>query len=190
MICHNYKQDSKNIDTCVHCGYPKEQHRMYPNTDIPVPEELYNTIFSSLDCKDDLTKDFIKQTLKNIRLFDKKQQDYGPRNISSFGEFGVLVRSNDKIDRLKTLKEKEEHPMFIIDPAIVGNLSSEEVRKKWEEENKPGSLSVRTKKEFKEGPGIRKIESSIENESINDTWQDLSIYATIALMLRKGKWPL
>lgn len=29
---------------------------------------------------------------------------------------------------------------------------------------------------------------SPNNEAIEDTWQDLSIYALIAYMLRKGKW--
>jgi hypothetical protein len=32
-----------------------------------------------------------------------KQRDYGPGNIADFGELGVLIRSNDKIARLKNL---------------------------------------------------------------------------------------
>ena len=32
-----------------------------------------------------------------------KQRDYGPGNITAFGEVGVLVRLNDKIERLKHL---------------------------------------------------------------------------------------
>lgn len=46
---------------------------------------------------------FIKFALANALLFDKKQRDYGPRNISGFGTFGVVVRMNDKHERLKTL---------------------------------------------------------------------------------------
>ena len=32
-----------------------------------------------------------------------KQRDYGPGNILDFGDFGVLVRANDKVARLKNL---------------------------------------------------------------------------------------
>jgi hypothetical protein len=41
--------------------------------------------------------------VENIQLLDSKQLDYGPGNIAAFGELGVLVRSNDKIERLKNL---------------------------------------------------------------------------------------
>lgn len=44
-------------------------------------------------------------------LLDKKNRDYGPGNISAFGEKGVLVRSNDKIERLKTLLWGDKHPV-------------------------------------------------------------------------------
>ena len=36
-------------------------------------------------------------------LLIKKQKDYGKGNILDFGEFGVLVRANDKMARLKNL---------------------------------------------------------------------------------------
>ena len=36
-----------------------------------------------------------------------KQKDYGHENILAFGEYGVLVRTNDKIARLKNLQGKE-----------------------------------------------------------------------------------
>jgi len=44
--------------------------------------------------------------LLNVKLLDDKQLDYGSRNISAFGEFGVLVRCSDKIERLKNLQKK------------------------------------------------------------------------------------
>ena len=40
-------------------------------------------------------------------LLDSKQQDYGSRNISDFGELGVLVRINDKVQRLRNLLSKK-----------------------------------------------------------------------------------
>jgi hypothetical protein len=48
--------------------------------------------------------------LDNIRLLDKKNQDYGPGNIAVFGEQGVLVRASDKFERLKNLFSKKRKP--------------------------------------------------------------------------------
>ena len=39
-----------------------------------------------------------------MNLLVKKQRDYGPGNILAFGELGILVRLNDKIERLKHLQ--------------------------------------------------------------------------------------
>jgi hypothetical protein len=43
-------------------------------------------------------------------LLDSKQRDYGSGNISSFGEKGVIVRMNDKVERLKTLVWQDRAP--------------------------------------------------------------------------------
>ena len=42
-----------------------------------------------------------------VQLLVKKQRDYGHDNINAFGEYGILVRANDKIARLKNLYDKE-----------------------------------------------------------------------------------
>ena len=39
-------------------------------------------------------------------LVINKQRDYGHDNILAFGEFGILVRTNDKVARLKNLIKK------------------------------------------------------------------------------------
>lgn len=39
-----------------------------------------------------------------------KQQDYGPGNISKFGELGVLVRASDKVERLSHLLQSGREP--------------------------------------------------------------------------------
>lgn len=100
-------------------------------------EEIADYVFSCLELTEDLSKEFIKQNLLNIKLFDHKQSDYGSGNIAAFGEEGVLVRTSDKLERLKNLKKHGTNP---------------------------------------------------NNESVNDTWQDISIYAIIALLCRNGKW--
>jgi len=45
-------------------------------------ELLVNQIYKQLDCKEEQTKEIIKHFLSDIQLFDKKQGDYGPHNIS------------------------------------------------------------------------------------------------------------
>jgi len=48
-------------------------------------------------------------------LVISKQKDYGKNNILDFGEFGVLVRSNDKIARLKNLSISNRKPESVED---------------------------------------------------------------------------
>jgi len=48
-----------------------------------------------------------KQSEVCDELLVDKQRDYGPGNILAFGEFGILVRANDKINRLINLLKKE-----------------------------------------------------------------------------------
>lgn len=94
---------------------------------------------SRLNLKTLAAKEFLTIALENVILMDKKQLDYGSRNISDFGLVGVIIRMNDKFQRIKNL---------------IGN------RKK---------ASV--------------------NESIRDTFRDVSNYAIIALLLDSKKWP-
>lgn len=51
----------------------------------------------------DLDRDLVILMGEAFELFCKKQSDYGPGNINAFGEYGILVRTNDKIERLKRL---------------------------------------------------------------------------------------
>jgi hypothetical protein len=43
-------------------------------------------------------------------LMISKQKDYGSKNIMEFGEYGVLVRANDKMARLKNLLQAGKEP--------------------------------------------------------------------------------
>lgn len=45
-----------------------------------------------------------------VDLLVSKQHDYGPGNILAFGELGVLVRVNDKVERLKNLLKSGATP--------------------------------------------------------------------------------
>jgi len=66
------------------------------------PMEL-NELYVRLGLKTLAAKEFLELSLRHVILFDHKQLDYGPKNISSFGTFGVVVRMNDKFERIKTL---------------------------------------------------------------------------------------
>jgi len=100
-------------------------------------EELTCYIYGLLECQEEQTKSIIATMLGDIQLFDKKQHDYGPGNIAKFGEFGVLVRTNDKLERLINLNKRGDTPA---------------------------------------------------NESVMDTWQDLSVYGAIARVVKQGQW--
>ena len=58
----------------------------------------------------ELGKTALKTFLECAILLDEKNRDYGPGNISAFGEKGVIVRVNDKVERLKTLVWGDKHP--------------------------------------------------------------------------------
>jgi len=66
-------------------------------------DDLADSLMVALECTEPLTIEFINQVLNDIRTFDCKQHDYGPENITAFGEKGVVVRMNDKMARLRNL---------------------------------------------------------------------------------------
>ena len=73
---------------------------------LELPPVDLDTIKNQLGLKTTAGYDALRIALENVLLLDKKQQDYGPKNISGFGAFGVIVRMNDKFERLKTLHSK------------------------------------------------------------------------------------
>lgn len=178
-ICPSFVKGLTDKDGFMDCGYKKDEHISWDTLHEKEQEKEFERtleadIFHRLQCTEELTIDFIKQTLKNIQLFDKKQKDYGHRNISRFGEQGILVRSSDKFERLVTLSN---NPMFVVDPAVM-TINELTIM------SKPGKIVEIPKKQWS------KISSNApQNESINDTWQDISNYATMAIMVRAGVWP-
>jgi len=56
-----------------------------------------------------------EEACKNItdnicNMLIKKQKDYGRSNILEFGEFGIVIRTNDKMSRLKNLYKNQLAP--------------------------------------------------------------------------------
>ena len=101
-------------------------------------EQEVTTVANQLGLTTTAGRTALRYALENVCLLDKKQQDYGSRNISDFGALGVVVRINDKFQRLKTLLSKKRKP---------------------------------------------------KNESIEDSFRDLSNYGIIGAMTHKGEWP-
>ncbi len=73
-------------------------------------QQLVAMIVHELHLKEDQTKILLMRLLSYAELFDSKQHDYGPANISMFGEYGVLVRLNDKLQRLINLQKRADAP--------------------------------------------------------------------------------
>ena len=59
------------------------------------------------DIVTDMCRAALVVAIENVVVLDRKQRDYGSRNISEFGEIGILMRVWDKICRLKNLMGKE-----------------------------------------------------------------------------------
>ena len=75
-----------------------------------VKHRLVAMIVQELHLSEDQTGVLLMKLLNYAELFDSKQHDYGPANISMFGEYGVLVRLNDKLQRLINLQKRADAP--------------------------------------------------------------------------------
>ena len=64
-------------------------------------------IAEDLDLQTDMGGEFLQLALDNVKLFDSKQVDYGSDNIAHNGELGVMVRSTDKVSRMRNLLFKQ-----------------------------------------------------------------------------------
>lgn len=60
-------------------------------------------LYTLLDLKTQAAREFLRLVIEDTLLFDKKQSDYGSKNISDWGAFGVIVRMSDKFSRVKNL---------------------------------------------------------------------------------------
>ncbi len=125
----NLKNDLEQVDTAE-----------IPGLD-GVCYKLIDESVVRLDLKTKAAKEFLRVAMANALLMDRKQIDYGPHNIADFGTTGVVMRLNDKIQRVKNLHK---------------------------------------------GGRRRKA----QNESLMDSFRDISNYGIIAMMLELDRWPL
>lgn len=72
-------------------------------------EELSPIFWTSVACSAINELKYLKKWDNDemVNLLGRKQNDYGHGNIEKFGQFGILVRLSDKVERLKNLKKKK-----------------------------------------------------------------------------------
>jgi hypothetical protein len=133
-ICGSYVTDDSDLEY-------REYLMVQEAEDAPEEEDPSEVnvdhIVEMLGIRTEMGKKALALALRNVQVLDSKQLDYGSANIADFGEYGVLVRANDKVARLKNL---------------LTNVASP------------------------------------RNESIEDSWLDLSNYSLIAVLCRRGDW--
>lgn len=76
----------------------------------PHETQLAKEVYAALGCKEQLTIRFIEVLFVAIQVFDHKQALFGSGNIAKFGETGVLIRVNDKLERLVNLRNSGKEP--------------------------------------------------------------------------------
>ena len=81
-------------------------------TDVWVDPFLDEIVFATLGLSDPISMKFIHHMLWCIKVFDIKQQNYGPKNIAKLGESGIMSRvKDDKFSRLETLNAHPENAL-------------------------------------------------------------------------------
>lgn len=64
-------------------------------------EKLIDEIFNRLNCKHEISKEYIKTVIKSIKKFEKKQEVYTTNNIVDYGEIGLSTRIGDRLSEIK-----------------------------------------------------------------------------------------
>jgi hypothetical protein len=75
-------------------------------------DEIAKTLAKQLNLKTEMGLERLKVALEACKLFDRKQHDYGSRNIAfsdsqDMNAIGVAIRLNDKVQRMLNLSQKK-----------------------------------------------------------------------------------
>lgn len=77
-------------------------------SNVNIAESFEARLIRDLGLKTELAKAIVPVVLTNLDILDRKQQDYGSQNLLKFGPFGVVVRMNDKLERIINLMKKAQ----------------------------------------------------------------------------------
>ena len=72
-----------------------------------INDDKVDFISTALGVRTEMGVEMVRAAMECVQLFDTKQQDYGSDNISSNGEFGIAVRLQDKVSRMRHILLKE-----------------------------------------------------------------------------------
>ena len=107
--------------------------------------------------------------MESADIMYERRIKYGVDNISSMGESGVVVRLNDKIERLNQYQKVTD---LFSAAATMRNMGFIET----------GTFNILVEK-------IHAV-STAKDETVDDTLLDLMNYAMIMLAIRRGWWGL
>lgn len=81
-----------------------------------------NKLCDALSIETVAGKEFVTFALANCLLFERKQLDYGSRNVSAFGSFGQIVKANDKFERLKHIYGRVGRKKRAVNEAVLDSF--------------------------------------------------------------------
>lgn len=132
--------------------------------------DYHTNLAAELGIKTLIGQKALKLALENVQLLDRKQQDYGSQNIARHGEFGVLVRCDDKTARIANLLKQIPSIDFL-------NVFPEPHCPGW------SAIDEAVERDPKLVEGF-----TAQNESRLDSWLDLANYGLIGALVLQGEW--
>lgn len=85
----------------------------HQSTYIPVTKQALveqaeaQKLILALGLTTELAQAVVPVLIRNLITLESKQKDYGPHNLIKFGEYGVVVRMGDKMERIINLSKKQ-----------------------------------------------------------------------------------
>jgi hypothetical protein len=84
-------------------------------------DQLEKEIYSKLNCKHEITKEYIKVLIESIKRFEQKQEVYDISNIADSGEIGIFTRIGDffsKIKKYLSISEDKREELMLTDEKV------------------------------------------------------------------------
>lgn len=94
---------------------------MTPNPNDISFTDLADELRDKLGLETSLARAVVPILLQNLTTLERKQKDYGQHNLTKFGTFGVVVRMNDKMERITNLLKKKKEAAASVELTIAHN---------------------------------------------------------------------
>lgn len=85
-------------------------------------KELIEKVFKELNCKHEITKEYIETVLKSVTKFEIKQEIFTTNNIADFGEVGIFTRIGDRLSEIKkylSISQESRDELMLTDEKIT-----------------------------------------------------------------------